>query len=477
VIAGFIGIAVFSVVMIRRGAMPAPEPVTRGKQHQFRALMRLAITGSVAMAISIYAFLFPIRLIDQLRSVALLGGLGPGVILFLLVLFAELRVISIIDQKRLAKKDFCPPLTVIVPAHNEEHIISQTITHIDRAAAYYAAPVEVIIIDDGSVDRTYEVAADAISHCQAAAVRVVSQAGSGKSAALNRGVEEASYDFIVRIDADTLVSEDNLKLAMENFGDPTVGAVGGMPLPPGGGLFDPSRLVEVALKHGYYSPALSTIAALVGIPGMFVVYRAEALRKVGRFAEGMNGEDVDVSLRIAELGYRTVCDQRITYISEVPINFAHLREQRIRWFRSVFHVSARCHSLISAPTFNIRGKLVLPYMLLNTSRRAMAVPLIVFGILELVIDAGDRPPLHWQAIAAVLIGSPMLAAASAILVNKRPAWLLALPQYILFCTLRAWYTLEALLSIPITSTSTRIQIGRDPWPETPRKRRTEGAQS
>lgn len=471
VMAGFAGMGVFAFVMIRRGAMPSPEEVIRGKQPQLRSYLRLAVTGTVALIASTWAALSNIPLFDDLRHVALLGGLGPGVILFLLVLFAQLYVIGVIERRRLSREDFRPPLTVIIPAHNEEYVIGHTIRNIDRAAAHYGAPVEVIAINDSSTDDTVETVQAAVSICHSVSVRVITVTTRGKAGALNRGVMEASHDFIVRIDADTLVGEDNLTLAMQNFGDPAVGAVGGLPLPPGGALFDGGRLVEVIVKHGYYSPALGAAAGLVGIPGMFVVYRAEALQAVGKFAGGMNGEDTDVSLRIAELGYRTLVDQRITYISEVPTSFAHLREQRLRWFRSVYHVSARAHSLISSSNFSVRGKLVLPYMLLNTARRAMMIPLVVFGLLQLLVTSGSIALPHWQAIAAVLVGSPMLAATFAILVNMRPGALLSLPAYILFRALRSWYTLESALSIPITSTSTRIQIGRQPWPETPRRPR------
>jgi len=67
----------------------------------------------------------------------------------------------------------------------------------------------------------------------------------------------------------------------------------------------------------------------------------------------------------------------------------------------------------------------------------------------------------------MLIGSPMLAAALAIVANNRPRALLSLPAYVLFPALRSWYTLESALDIPIMSTSTRIQTGRDPWPQSP----------
>ncbi len=466
VMAGFAGMAVFAFVIIRRGVMPSPEPVVRKHEPDIiRTYWRLGVTVSVAAIASIWAAWTSLPLFDELRRITLLGGIGPGVILFLLVWFAQLYVIAIVERNRHLRGDFRPPISIVVPAHNEEYVIGQTIQYIDRAAAYYGQPVELIVIDNASRDATTEIARATIENCHALRGTVLHVSSPGKAHALNEGIARASHDFIVRIDADTHVREDNLALAMQNFADPSVGAVGGVPLPPGGGIFDPGRRVEVIVKHGFYSPALSAASGLVGIPGMFAVYRAEAVHAVGKFASGMNGEDTDFSLRIAELGYRTLVDQRIGYVSEVPTSFAHLREQRLRWFRSVFHVSARAHSLISSPDFSIRGKLVLPYMLLNTARRTMMIPLVVFGILELLITSASIALPHWQAIVAVLIGSPMLAAALAILANNRPRALLSLPAYILFRALRSWYTLESALSIPIMSTSTRIHIGREPWPQ------------
>lgn len=457
--AGLLGMAVFAFVIIQRGAMPAPVLVERGPQPNARALCRLTICGSIAALIAIWASQHRIPLFDELRDLTLLGGIGPGVILFLLLTFAQLYIIAVAERYLLARGDYSAPVSVIVPAFNEQYVITQTIQHIDRAAAYYGAEVELIVLDNNSMDATSKIARTTIDACPSLKGRVVHVATPGKAHALNEGVRQARHDFIVRIDADTLVGEDNLALAMQNFADPHAGAVGGMPLPPGGAIFDFGRLVEVIVKHGYYSPSLSAASGLIGIPGMFVIYRAEALRRAGQFASRMNGEDTDISLRIAELGYRTMVDHRVSFVSEVPTSFVHLREQRLRWFRSVYHVSARARSLLSSPQFSIRGKLVLPYMLMNTARRAMMIPLMIFGLLELLITSKSIALPHCEAIFAVLIGSPMLTAAIAILANNRPRALLALPPYIFFRALRAWYTLESALTIPITSMSSQSQMG------------------
>ena len=142
-------------------------------------------------------------------------------------------------------------------------------------------------------------------------------------------------------------------------------------------------------------------------------------------------------------------DERVHYISEVPTSFAHLREQRLRWFRSIYHVSSRARSLIISRRITVRGKLILPYMLLNNARRAMMVPIVFFGLFQLALTRGTDSPLVWQSVVAVLIGAPMLNAVLSILLSNEPRALLSLPSYIFFRTLRAWYTLESALTIPI----------------------------
>ena len=84
--------------------------------------------------------------------------------------------------------------------------------------------------------------------------------------------------------------------------------------------------------------AYGAFEGIVAVPGMFAAYRTRLVREVGGFATGMNGEDADVSLRIGELGPRIVVDPGVFYTSEVPRTYRHLREQRMRWFRSVYHV-------------------------------------------------------------------------------------------------------------------------------------------
>ena len=453
---GIYGFAVYSFKLLERGHMPARIRVEHRPIRQTRAILRLGVALVIAAGTSITVGAMELPLITQLRQVALLGGIGPGVFLFLPVLFGQLYLLALWDERQ-GRARFAPPLSIIVPAHNEEYIIENTIRAMDRAAAHYGGAVHILIMNNNSTDATEQIATRTLASCQAAKGHVINVPKPGKSNALNAGLDAARTEFLVRVDADTLLGEDNLTRAMPHFRDPSVGVVGGVPIPPGGALFDRARLLEVLVKHGFYSVAMGAVNGVVGIPGMFVVYRTDQPRYLGGFVEGMNGEDTDISLRIGELGYHAVVDPRIRYVSEVPSSYAHMREQRMRWFRSVYHISSRCRDLIYSPSRTLRGKVILPYMLVNSARRAMLVPLLIHGALEWGLRFNPHSPILWQSVLAVGIGAPALVACVAALLNGLPRAVLALPEYLIFRVMRGYFTLESMLSILVSPRGERLE--------------------
>jgi cellulose synthase/poly-beta-1,6-N-acetylglucosamine synthase-like glycosyltransferase len=444
---GLFGFAVYSFKLLERGLMPARIRIEHILVSQMRAFARLGITMALAAGVALWVGGMDLAVVKWMRDWTLLGGIGPGVFLFLPVLFGQLYLLALYDVIMAKKPPYAPPVSIIVPAHNESYIINETINAMDRAAIHYGGEVNILIMNNNSTDDTEIIARAALEACSAAKGRVINVPKPGKSNALNAGLDACETEFLVRVDADTLVGEDNFTRAMPYFLDPQVGVVGGVPVPPGGALFDRARLLEVLVKHGFYSVAMGAVNGVVGIPGMFVVYRTHHPRYLGGFVEGMNGEDTDVSLRIGELGFHSVVDPKIRYISEVPSSYSHMREQRMRWFRSIYHISSRCRDLIYGPNKTLRGKVILPYMLVNSARRAMLVPLIIYGGMEWGLQFNPDSPILWQSIIAVTTGAPAIVAVVSALLNGMPKGILALPEYLLFRILRAYFTLESMLSI------------------------------
>ncbi|WP_417812581.1 glycosyltransferase [Thalassospira alkalitolerans] len=450
IVSGLVGFGLFAMKLLERGEMPARIKVESKGPAIARPFLRLVIALATATAMSVWIAQQSFAAVEWMRNLAFLGGIGPGVFLILPLFFAQLFLLANV-QRFFTKRDpdTKAAVSVIIPAHNEEHIIGKTIRSIEVAAKHYGGRVDILVLDNNSTDATADIAARELATCKYATGHVVPVPTPGKSHALNTGLRSANSDLLLRVDADTQLGEDNLTRAVSYFSDPRVGLVGGMPLPPGGGPFDSARLLEVLVKHGFYSVALGAINGIVGIPGMFVMYRTNLPKELGGFVEGMNGEDTDISLRIGELGYRAIVDSRIRYVSEVPTSYEHMREQRTRWFRSVFHVSARCRDLIYGTRPSIRGRIMLPYMLINSARRTMLVPLILFGIIEYGSGLNPQSGLVWQAIAAVAIGAPAIMAVVACIVTGKPSAIAAIPNYLGFRVLRAYFTLESMLTISV----------------------------
>lgn len=447
IVSGLFGYFIFSWSLLSYGSMPALTKKPAVYIRRRRAWPTFIFALGAACGLALYVDSLDLPIIYELRSTSLMGGTGPGVFLFLPAVFFGLYFIGTLRALVFRGKRISPDVTVIIPAHNESHVIKRTLDAVDAAAEPYGGVVHVLVLNNNSTDDTFAVASSAIDQLRHAKGRVIDVPTPGKSHALNRGVAETKTEFLVRIDADTQILPLTLVHAMRQFSDPEVGIVGGLPLPPGAGPFDRARLLEVLLKHGYYQIAYGAIDAIVGIPGMFAAYRIEAVRAAGGFVQGMNGEDTDVSLRIGEMGYRLIGDPRAEYVSEVPVTYWHMREQRMRWFRSVYHVSSRNKFYLNGWHLSLRGKVILPFMLLNSARRAMQIPLAIFGLLHLSLGLDPLSPIAGTAVLAVLLGAPMLMGAIASLANGRATALIGLPEYALFRALRSYFTLESVLSI------------------------------
>ncbi|WP_410872765.1 glycosyltransferase [Nocardia sp. A7] len=455
-----IALALFPQTVLAHAQLPRPLDGTVDPRTPPGAYVRLIGALLAAMAVATVVEAALPELVFDLRSVALLGGMGPGVFLTQQVFAVCTATIGWFTLQRSRTQDFSPPVAVLVPAHDEAHDIAATIAAVDRAAGTYAGRIHLYVVDNASTDNTTEVAGQAIRACTAITGEVLECPTPGKAIALNLGVHRITEEFIVRIDADTVIGPGCLRTAMRHFGDPHVGSVGGLPLPMGNRTWiDRVRLVEVYLRHGFFQVALDGYQGVMGVPGMFAIYRRRVVVEVGGMVEGMNGEDTDICLRMDAAGYHTVADPKAVYYSETPASYAHLREQRVRWFRSIYHICAHNRKMLLDPR-SITGGFVLPFQLVNAARRAMLGPLLIFAVVDAAVSITADRPLHWQPIVATVLGMQMIMAAAVCLLWQ-PSSVKHLPAYLCFRVLRSYFTLGAALSLryppadPIRALATR----------------------
>jgi cellulose synthase/poly-beta-1,6-N-acetylglucosamine synthase-like glycosyltransferase len=343
-----------------------------------------------------------------------------------------------------------PTIHVIMCAYNESRGIVDTLESIDEAALHYAGLVRLTLADDGSEDDTVAVSRRAMEAFRAIKGEIISCAHGGKSAALNAALARVTGLIAVRIDADVLISRNAFSCLPRWFEDPTVGNVGGVTFPRMlRSWIHKMRLIECLYGYLFVRPALMVIDAVPCIPGTFQAFRPDPVRAVGGMVIGMNGEDADLTLQLGRLGYRAVLDRDIVIHEDVPSTLKAYREQRVRWYRSGYHLFAR-----HGP---FQGRSAGPRIWLSTVRAAMfRFMMLVRPIVYLyaAVWALEQPTATRNIwFVFVLFGcamTPMLLCTAIEAVTHGygrylPWFLLWFPTYVL---LRRFIMIESLLTLP-----------------------------
>jgi cellulose synthase/poly-beta-1,6-N-acetylglucosamine synthase-like glycosyltransferase len=452
ILAGFA--AILTIIPMMMFSLRMPEGV-RALTMRRRSRYYWAVAfGSITLGVIITMVLLQMagEELDFLRNIALLGGLGPGILLFSNVVWPMLAVLGIMALvRRKTKRGKVPIYSVgiIVPAYNEAEGISDCVRSLDEAAAQYQGPCWLYLIDNGSTDGTVDVARMALSQCRALRGQVLVCPERGKAAALNFGLAQVTEEIVVRVDADTQVSPTLFLQITPYFSDPAVGVAGGIPLPK-----EPSRLlsrmraIEVYYTIGYARLAHSSVDAVLCVPGIQTAYRRQALVEAGNFSEGLNGEDTDMTVRIGRLGYHVIIDPSIHVFSEVPATWGHLREQRIRWSRSALHVFARNKSAILMRQ-GVRGMWTLPFSLWSAFRRPFLLLLLVYGTLAALIDPSVIGIRQGAALGALVVGPGAIITLMTVLAYRRFGLVPFIPAYLVFRIIRAYFAIDMLFTLPV----------------------------
>jgi glycosyltransferase involved in cell wall biosynthesis len=177
-------------------------------------------------------------------------------------------------------------LSIIVPAHNEEAFIRQTLRALDTAARAAGVPFEIIVVDDASTDRTAAIAAAQGARIVGADVRQI-------AAARNVGARAARGDRLVFVDADTIVPPDTLRAALARMES---GAVGGGASP----VFDAGTPAWARRTIGFTVWFLRTMGWAAGC---FLFARRDAFEQAGGFDERyFASEEIHLSRALKRLG-------------------------------------------------------------------------------------------------------------------------------------------------------------------------------
>jgi len=317
-----------------------------------------------------------------LGTMAALGELGRAflvvttVLLLLRTLFvAGLAVHRARRERRILgpSAPYAPAVSAVVAAYNEERGIAQTLGAL--LASRYPGELEVIVMDDGSSDRTVEVvAAVAASDPR---VRLLRQVNTGKPRALQAALRAARHGFIVMLDADTQFGPDTVAELVRPLQDPDVGAVSGhIEVANASGLLGRFQALEYISGFNLDRRAYDALDALIVVPGAASAYRAEAITAAGGIQSDTLAEDTDLTLALHRAGYRIRHTPLARAYTEAPATLAGLLRQRKRWAFGTMQCLWKHKTLTLDPAHRWLGMFAIPNVWLFQIGLVALVPLV-----------------------------------------------------------------------------------------------------
>ena len=385
--------------------LPKPQRIRPRFRRDRAAIRTFFAVALLSLALATTALLL---VTDALH----LNGLDLGFTVLLLLPLLTLETFTAISRVlyfRQVRRRALPPVSVyhpsvsiIVPAYNEEEWIAEALHAADVAAAKYPGTVEVIVGNDGSTDRTLELARAAVAKMTAARGLVVDLPHGGKSNGLNGALALARGEIVIRCDGDTFISEETgFSALIPHFADPTVGGVQGAIHPRQRNRWTRKlRALEIAWNHYLLRPGMMGTRTAEVIDGLFSAFRRSDLVKLGGYVP-WNGEDTEIAIRIQRLGYKLRIEPKAVALEDVPENYDSLRRQRVRWARGILMANGQHYPALLGDTPEFGGLAVLFWFLMYI--RSGVRSLVYLFLVLLIVILGVPALIFTAALFAIAI--------------------------------------------------------------------------
>ena len=298
-----------------------------------------------------------------------------------------------------------PLVSIIVPAYNEE---VNAVSSVRSLLTREYPNVEIIFVDDGSTDNTYEKVNEAFAGNPK--VKVFSKPNGGKASALNFGINQSEAEYVVCIDADTKLKPDAVSRLMEHFAPRQQVDPSGNPRPSSvaapleGSVVDPEfpgrgivgavagnvkvgnqvntltrwQSIEYISSQNFDRKAFAYLNAITVVPGAIGAFRKAAIEEAGGFTTDTLAEDCDLTIRILRCGYIIENDNRAIAMTEAPETLKMFFKQRFRWSYGVMQTFWKNRDALFNWKYNWLGWVALPNILIFQYIIPFVIPLADF---------------------------------------------------------------------------------------------------
>lgn len=278
-----------------------------------------------------------------------------------------------------------PSLSVLIPAFNEGKNIGKCIDSVRLLK--YPSKIEVIVINDGSTDNTLEIAEQ---YRKKRIIKLINQENKGKGAALNSGLKIARGEIIAVMDADSVVEENALDKLVGHFEDKRVGAVvSSIKAMKTTNFLEKLQSAEYIMSCMYRR--LGSMTDMIYVtPGVFSLFRKEALIRVGGIDENNLTEDLEIALRLRSNGYEIRNSMAAMTRTVLPRTLKEFYRQRIRWYRGLVKNTIRYKRMLFNPEYGYLGTFQLPMNIVFPFISMAIIALFIYssfvGISDLITE-------------------------------------------------------------------------------------------
>ncbi len=276
--------------------------------------------------------------------------------IFLLMTYLEVRSKMKVETYTEILGNKLPTVAIVVPCWNEETTIVKTIFSLLKLD-YPKDKLSIIIVDDGSTDKTWNVLQRFARNKQ---VKLFQKENGGKHTAVNFGLSVSKSDLVGCLDADSFVHPQALKRIVNKFSDQSVMAV-----TPSMKINNPQNYLELIQKVEYVlgifiRKVLSHLNALYITPGPFSIFKREVFTTIGNYRKAHNTEDLEMALRMQQNRMRIENAHDAYVYTTAPNTLGKLYKQRVRWTYGFLKNAIDYRKMFFKPEYGHLGIMILP---------------------------------------------------------------------------------------------------------------------
>lgn len=316
----------------------------------------------------------------------LVFSLSDGLIFLSLLLFMTIywTVIPLAlyqhygEQLRTVEIDEWPTVTAVIPAHNEEGYVGQSIDSV-LENSYPEDRLNVVVVDDGSTDGTL---AEARAR-ESDRVQVIHRENEGKHAAMNHALDGIDSELIVSVDADSIVDSEAIRELVKTYKwhDEPCAVAGNIKIMHRHSALERIQALEYILSINMFRRALDHLGLVNVVPGCLGLFERTAVEEIGGFSGDTVTEDFDLTLGLLKQGKRTHYSAKAISRTEAPRSLRGLYRQRLRWYRGTIQTLRKHRDIVTNTDYGPLHIILTPYMWMSVG----IAPILGFIILGTII--------------------------------------------------------------------------------------------